>query len=76
MSATFELRTDELTPEFIESLKALAYKKTIKIELLKPNEEATEYLFSQPSMRTLLERRMEDVEAGRNIVMPPQEEFA
>ncbi len=75
MSATFELCTDELTPEFIESLKALAHKKTIKIELLDTDAEATEYLLGQPYMRTLLERRMEDVEAGRNIIMPPQEEF-
>lgn len=75
MSATFELRADELTPEFIESLKALSQRKTIKIEVLDDSLDATEYLFGQPYMRVLLERRMEDVEAGRNIIIPSQEEF-
>jgi hypothetical protein len=68
MTTTFDFNTlDELNPDFIERLKRLYEGKTVQFKLAV--EEET-YPMSE------LLRRIEDVEAGRNLVSFSEEEFS
>ncbi len=67
MTTTFDFNTlDELNPDFIERLKHLYEGKPVRLKLAV--EEET-YPLSE------LLRRIEDVEAGRNLVSFNEEEF-
>lgn len=68
MTTTFDFNTfDELNPDFIKRLKHLYEGKTVRLKLAV--EEET-YPLSE------LLRRIEDVEAGRNLVSFSEEEFS
>jgi hypothetical protein len=73
MTTTFHLNTDELDATFIERVKAAFPHQRIAIEVTEADE--TEYLLSDPERRERLLRSIENVEHGRNIVIPDQAMF-
>ena len=66
MYSTYTLNSDELTPQFIEVLQQTYPKKRIEISVHEASE--TEYLLSSPSNQTQLEKSIDDIEHGRNLI--------
>jgi len=73
MQTTYPLNADELDVNILESIKAQFQHKEIEIIVMEHDE--TEYLLSSPANREALLRAVSDVEAGRNLVVPDQEQF-
>lgn len=67
MDALYHLNLEELTPEFIEALKATFRSETETIEL-------TLHLNSKPVNAELL-RRIHNIERGENLVSFEGDEF-
>ncbi len=71
MQTTYYLNANELTSDFVESVKALFGKKPIEIIVMDApdeNNESTEYLFGNAANREHLLKLMDEVERGENIV--------
>jgi antitoxin YefM len=73
MHTIYQLNADELDQALLDSIKAQFKHKEIEISVSERDE--TEYLLRSPSNREYLLRAVEDVEEGRNIVVPDQEQF-
>ncbi len=73
MYTTYQLNSNDLTPEFIDILKATYKDKEIEIAV--HNIDETEYLLHSPKNRDVLLRRIEDIKNNQNIVTPNQEIF-
>lgn len=70
MYTTYQLNTKDLTPEFIEILKATYKDKDIEIAV--HNIDETEYLLRSPKNKEVLLRRIEDIKNNRNIIIPTE----
>ncbi len=76
MTTTYQLEANELDISLIESIKAAYKDKKIEIEVFEVGEmDTTEYLLSSPANKEHLLRAIDDIENGRNIVVPDQEQF-
>ena len=73
MTTTYRLHVDELTPTFVETVKAAFAHKVIQIQVMEADE--TDDLLSDAERRERLLRAVADVEAGRNLVTPDQVPF-
>ena len=73
MYTTYQLNSNDLTPEFIDILKATYKDKDIEIAVY--NIDETEYLLHSPKNKAVLLRRIDDIKNNRNIVTPNQEIF-
>lgn len=71
MYTVYQLNSDELSVEFLESVKALFPHKTIEIavtELEIVEQDETAYLLGDPANRTRLLEALENVARQRNLV--------
>ena len=71
MYTLYRLNADELSVEFLESLKTLFRHKTIEIvvcEAETAERDETAYLLSNPANRTRLLEAIENVRQQRNLV--------
>jgi len=73
MQTIYQMNADDIDANLLESIKALFRHKEIEIIVMERDE--TEYLLSSPANREALLRAVADVEAGRNIITPDQEQF-
>jgi antitoxin YefM len=73
MQTIYQLNADDLNEDFLESLKSTFKHKDIEIVVYERDETA--YLISSPANRSRLLEAVADVEHGRNIVVPHQEQF-
>lgn len=73
MYAVYRVNADELDSQFLESLKAAFKDKQVEIAVSAVDE--TEYLLRSPANRERLLKAVDDVEQGRNIVVPDQAPF-
>lgn len=73
MTTTFHLNADELDATFIERIKAVFPHRQIEIAITEADE--TDSLLADPDRRERLLRALNDVEAGRNVVVPDQSLF-
>jgi hypothetical protein len=82
MQTTFHLNADELTVEFVESIKTLFGTKPIEIIVKDTStvttdtddwNESTAYLFGDAARRERLLRRMDEVERGEGLITVPLE---
>ena len=73
MTATYELTTDELTIDFLESVRKTFEGKNIGISVFELDDTA--YLFSSQKNMEILQTRIDDIENGRNLVIPDQQDF-
>ncbi len=73
MQTIYQLNADDLDLKIIESIKAQFTHKEIELVVFERDE--TEYLQSSPANREALLRAIADVEAGRNLITPDQEQF-
>jgi len=71
MYALYRLNADELSVEFLESLKTLFRHKTIEIAVCEAEtveQDETAYLLSNPANRARLLEAIENVRQQRNLV--------
>jgi antitoxin YefM len=73
MDAVFHMDASELDEAFLEGLKQTFQHRRLEIVVRETDE--TEYLLRSPANRRALLSAMEDVEAGRNVVVPDQAAF-
>jgi hypothetical protein len=73
MMTTFHLNTDELDATFIERVKAAFPHQQIAIAVTEADE--TDRVMANPELRDRLLRAIDNVEHGRNIVVPDQTIF-
>lgn len=71
MYTLYRLNADELSVEFLESLKTLFRHKTIEITVCEAEtveQDETAYLLSNPANRVRLLEAIENVHQQRNLV--------
>ncbi|MDS4020217.1 MAG: hypothetical protein RKR03_06865 [Candidatus Competibacter sp.] len=71
MYTLYRLNADELSVDFLESLKTLFRHKTIEIAICEADameEDETAYLLATPANRARLLEAMENVRHQRNLV--------
>ena len=68
MYAVYRANADELNDQFLQSLKTAFKDKQVEIVVSEVDE--TEYLLRSPANRARLLKAVEDVEQGRNLVVP------
>lgn len=73
MYTTYQINTNDLTPDFIEILKRTYKDKEIEIAVSEIDE--TDYLLRSPKNREILISRIDDIKNGINIVSTNTEEF-
>lgn len=73
MQTIYQLNADDLDIRILESIRAQFEHKEIEIVVAERDE--TEYLLSSPDGRETLLKAVDDVEAGRNLTTPDQEQF-
>jgi hypothetical protein len=73
MQTTYQIEADELDQSFVDSVKALFKHKKIEITVAELDE--TEHLLRSTANRDHLLDAVEDVEAGRDLVVPDQDRF-
>jgi len=73
MNAVYHLDAEELDETFLQGLKQTFQKR--RLEIIVREEDETEYLLSSPANRRELMKAFEDVQAGRNVVVPDQVPF-
>ena len=73
MYTIYRVKSDELDERFLESIKVLFRGREIEIAVYEHDE--TDYLLSSPVNRDRLLRAIHDVENGRNVIVPDQEQF-
>jgi hypothetical protein len=76
MQTSYHLHANELTPDFVESVKALFGAKPIEITITDASDEwneSTRYLFGNEANRKHLLSLMEEVERGENLMSVPLE---
>lgn len=73
MQTIYQINADDLNEDFLEGLKTTFKHKDIEIVVYERDE--TGYLLQTPANRDRLLEAVADVEQGRNIVIPDQEQF-
>ena len=73
MQTIYKTRANEIDPSILDSIKALYSDKQIEISVME--QDTTEYLMSSEANREQLLRAIDDIENGRNIITPDQEQF-
>lgn len=73
MQTIYQINADDLNEDFLEGLKTTFKHKDIEIVVYERDE--TGYLLRSPANRARLLEAIADVEQGRNIVIPDQEQF-
>ena len=73
MQTIYKTRANEIDPAILDSIKALYEDKQIEISVIE--QDTTEYLLSSEANREQLLRAIDDIEHGRNIITPDQEQF-
>lgn len=71
MYTVYRLNADELSAEFLESLKTLFRRKTIEIAITETDmsgEDETAYLLGNPANRARLLEAVENVRQQRHLV--------
>lgn len=66
METTIKINTDSLTPEFIEGIKKLFPHKTVEITI-QPADE-TDYILSNPVYSQVLQDRITEYEAKKQVI--------
>ncbi len=66
METTIKINTDSLTPEFIEGIKKLFPHKTVEITILPADE--TDYILSNPVYTQVLQDRITEYEAKKQVI--------
>ena len=67
MTTTYHLSANDLTADFLKSLRTLYKGKTISITVEAEMDE-TEYLLASEANRKVLLRRIKDVQEGENLI--------
>lgn len=76
MTTTYNLNANELDISLIESIKAAYKDKNIEIEVFEISDvDETDYLLGSNANREQLLSVVDDIENGRNIVLPDQKLF-
>lgn len=70
MNVVYHLDAEELDETFLQGLKQTFHKR--RLEIIVREEDATDYLLSSPANRKELLGAFEDVQAGRNVIVPDQ----
>ena len=73
MDAVFHMDASELDEAFLEGLKQTFQHRRVEIVVRETDE--TDYLLRSPANRKALLSALEDLDAGRNIVVPDQAPF-
>lgn len=73
MQTIYQINADDLNEDFLEGLKTTFKHKDIEIVVYERDE--TGYLLQSPTNRARLLEAVADVQQGRNIVIPDQEQF-
>lgn len=73
MQTIYKTRANEIDPAILDSIKALYSDKQIEISVME--QDTTEYLLSSEANREQLLRAIDDIEHGRRIITPDQEQF-
>ena len=73
MQTIYQINADDLNEDFLEGLKTTFKHKDIEIVVYERDE--TGYLLQSPANRARLLEAVADVEQGRHIVIPDQEQF-
>ncbi|MGQ0541366.1 MAG: hypothetical protein ACT4O9_05885 [Blastocatellia bacterium] len=73
MQTINQLNADDLDLNILNSIRTQFLYKEIEIIVVERDE--TEYLLSSPKDREELLQAVADVEAGRNLITPDQEQF-
>ncbi len=73
MLTSYEMNSEELTPEFIKIIKKIYKNKRIEITISEIDE--TEYILRSPQNKKALLNRLKDIEENINIVEPEKNEF-
>jgi len=73
METTIKINTDLLTTDFIEGIKKLFPHKTVEITI-QPADE-TEYILSNPEYKRVLEERIADYEAKKEVLLLKSDEL-
>lgn len=73
MQTIYKTRANEIDVSILDSIKALYSDKQIEISVME--QDTTEYLLSSEANREQLLRAIDDIEHGRNIITPDQEQF-
>lgn len=66
METTFKINTDSITPDFIEGIKLLFPHKTVEITIQSADE--TEYILSKPVYAQVLQDRIAEYEAKKQVI--------
>ena len=66
METTIKINTDSITPEFIEVIKKLFPHQTVEITIQPADETA--YILSKPDFARVLEDRISDYEAKKQVI--------
>jgi hypothetical protein len=65
MHATYHLEPEELNGDFLEALKTLFKNQRLTVTVhAEPTLDETERVLANPAMKTVLERRLANVEKG------------
>lgn len=73
METIYQLNADDLNEDFLEGLKTSFKHKEIEIVVYERDETA--YLLRSPANRARLLEAIKDIEQGRNLIVPDQEQF-
>lgn len=73
MQTIYQINANDIDEALLESIKAVFKDK--EIEIVVSERDETEYLLRSQPNRAMLQRAIEDVDAGVNIVIPDQEPF-
>lgn len=66
METTIKINTDSITPEFIEGIKKLFPHTTVEITI-QPADE-TDYILSNPVFSNILQERIENYAAKKQVI--------
>ncbi|MDX6444081.1 MAG: antitoxin YefM [Blastocatellia bacterium] len=73
METIYQLNADDLDEDFLEGLKASF--KNEEIEIVVYERDETAHLLRSPMNRERVLKALADIEQGRNVVVPEQEQF-
>jgi hypothetical protein len=71
MNAVYHVDAEDLDENFLQGLKQTFQRR---LEIIVREEDETEYLLSSANRRQLV-AALQDVQAGRNVVVPDQTAF-
>jgi hypothetical protein len=74
METTIKINTDSITPEFIEGIKKLFPHKTVEITIHPADE--TDYILSNPVFAQILQDRIAEYEAKKQVISLKADDLA